>query len=183
MNPKNVFHRSFAFYSMRINQYTPHKSQNKFSILYKSQKFQYQTTFVSTSFYRFYPMKFRFDHNQNGNNQFALKRFYSGDIQKKYENRFSKKKELITEKFQMKRTQFKERKDVLIQELRDKKIKVKERVEEIVERENIMTIPNLLSVGRSILAPYVGYVIVQEQYELAIGLVAIAGITDLVIVE
>lgn len=53
-------------------------------------------------------------------------------------------------------------------------------MEEIVERENIFTIPNLLCVTRSFLAPYIGYVIVQEQYQLAIGLLIFAGLTDLV---
>ncbi|XP_031630837.1 probable cardiolipin synthase (CMP-forming) [Contarinia nasturtii] len=66
--------------------------------------------------------------------------------------------------------------------IREKKSKVKEKVremEEIVERENIFTIPNLLCVTRSFLAPYIGYVITQEHYQLAIGLLAFAGLTDL----
>lgn len=47
------------------------------------------------------------------------------------------------------------------------------------ERENIFTIPNLLSVIRGILAPIVGYVIIQQQFTLAIGLLFVAGITDM----
>lgn len=107
-------------------------------------------------------------------------RYYSKNINDKIKIPLAKNQKLIAEKFEKKRAQFKERKEVLIQELRDKKTKVKEKMEEIVERENIMTIPNLLSVGRIILAPYVAYVIVQENYQFAIALLAVAGITDLV---
>lgn len=95
----------------------------------------------------------------------------------------AKGKKLIIDTIESKRLNLQQRKAVLVQELRDKKTKVKEKVkemEEIVERENILTIPNLLCVGRGILSPYVGYVIVQGHYQMAIGLIVVAGITDLV---
>jgi len=60
------------------------------------------------------------------------------------------------------------------------KVQAKVRVmEEIVERENIFTIPNFLCVGRGILAPIVGYEIIEQQYMLSMGLLAFAGLTDL----
>lgn len=112
-------------------------------------------------------------------------RFYSDVDRKAIDLKVAKGKKLITDTIESKRINLQQRKAVMVQELRDKKTKVKEKVkqiEEIVERENILTIPNLLCVGRGILAPYVGYVIVQGDYQLAIGLLVVAGITDLVIV-
>lgn len=46
--------------------------------------------------------------------------------------------------------------------------------------ENIYTIPNMLTVGRLIAAPYVGYLIVQHEYPLALGVFVLAGLTDMV---
>lgn len=111
-------------------------------------------------------------------------RFYSDVDRKAIDLKVAKGKKLIADTIESKRINLQQRKAVMVQELRDKKTKVKEKVkkiEEIVERENILTIPNLLCVGRGILAPYVGYVIVQGDYQLAIGLLVVAGITDLVI--
>lgn len=51
---------------------------------------------------------------------------------------------------------------------------------DLLQRENIITIPNLLCVGRAILAPYLGYTIIHEQFSLALGLLAAAGLSDLV---
>lgn len=70
----------------------------------------------------------------------------------------------------------------LVKDLRQKQTKVRaqvERVEEIIERENILTIPNLLCVGRGLMAPYLGYVIIEQDYRLAMGLLLFAGLTDL----
>jgi len=55
----------------------------------------------------------------------------------------------------------------------------KKKVEEVIEKENIFTIPNALTVGRGILAPYLGYIIVQGDYKLAMGLLGVAAITDM----
>lgn len=46
-------------------------------------------------------------------------------------------------------------------------------------RENIYTLPNLLTVSRLIAAPFVGYCILHDQHAWALGLFAYAGITDL----
>lgn len=72
-----------------------------------------------------------------------------------------------------------EKKDGLVKDIRDTKTKVKEKMEVVIERENVMTIPNLLCVGRAALAPYLGYVIIQGDYSLAMGLLVAAGISDL----
>lgn len=115
----------------------------------------------------------------------AMHRFYSDIHRKEIDLKVAKGKKLIVDTIASKKQKMQQHKAILVQELRDKKTKVKEKVkamEEIVERENILTIPNLLCVGRGILAPYVGYVIVQGDYQLAIGLLVVAGITDLVIV-
>ncbi|XP_060687056.1 cardiolipin synthase (CMP-forming) [Hemiscyllium ocellatum] len=45
--------------------------------------------------------------------------------------------------------------------------------------ENPWTIPNLLCVARIGLSPYLGYLIVEEEFNLALGLFTLAGITDL----
>lgn len=110
-------------------------------------------------------------------------RFYTNADRKEFNVKFKTSKQKITDNIELKRLQMRERKEIMVQGIRDKKIKVQEKVremEEFVERENILTIPNLLCVARSILAPYIGYVIIQGSYPLAIGLLVVAGITDLV---
>lgn len=72
-----------------------------------------------------------------------------------------------------------EKKKVIIQDIRDRKDKVKERVEEVIERENVATIPNLLCIGRIVMSPYLGYVIIQSEFSLAMGMLVVAGLTDM----
>lgn len=77
-----------------------------------------------------------------------------------------------------------ERKNFLVDDIREARHKVQERVREKIdeireERENIMTIPNMLTISRAVLSPYIGYVIVQGDFTLAMSLLAFAGITDL----
>lgn len=78
-----------------------------------------------------------------------------------------------------------ERKNFLVDDIREARHKVQERVREKIdeireERENIMTIPNMLTISRAVLSPYIGYVIVQGDFTLGMSLLAFAGITDLV---
>ncbi|KAK3990611.1 CDP-alcohol phosphatidyltransferase-domain-containing protein [Cladorrhinum sp. PSN332] len=49
----------------------------------------------------------------------------------------------------------------------------------LTKRENIYTLPNLLTVSRIILSPFVGYAILHDYHALALSLFAYAGITDL----
>lgn len=77
-----------------------------------------------------------------------------------------------------------ERKNFLVDDIREARHKVQERVREKIdeireERENIMTIPNMLTISRAVLSPYIGYVIVQGDFTLGMSLLAFAGITDL----
>ncbi|KAG4078028.1 hypothetical protein HA402_002079 [Bradysia odoriphaga] len=95
-------------------------------------------------------------------------------------------KDLIKNAIEIKRGILLEKKDDFVKDMRIRKTIVKEKVrekieemEEIVERENVFTIPNLLCVGRGLLAPYLGYVIVQQDYALGMGLLIFAGITDI----
>jgi cardiolipin synthase len=50
----------------------------------------------------------------------------------------------------------------------------------IPTHENIYTIPNILTFSRLLASPYIGYLIVQGRYPLALGIFAVAGITDMV---
>ncbi|KAH8548830.1 CDP-alcohol phosphatidyltransferase [Umbelopsis sp. PMI_123] len=49
----------------------------------------------------------------------------------------------------------------------------------IPTHENIYTIPNILTFSRLLASPYIGYLIVNENYPLALGIFAVAGITDM----
>ncbi|CAH1955221.1 unnamed protein product [Acanthoscelides obtectus] len=68
---------------------------------------------------------------------------------------------------------------VVLKDIKESKDKVKEKVEEVIERENIYTIPNFLCVGRMIISPYLGVLIVQSQFDFALALLGVAAITDL----
>ncbi|KAI9311483.1 CDP-alcohol phosphatidyltransferase-domain-containing protein [Dichotomocladium elegans] len=49
----------------------------------------------------------------------------------------------------------------------------------IPTHENIYTIPNFLTFARLLSAPFIGYLIVEHDYQLALGVFALAGFTDL----
>ena len=111
------------------------------------------------------------------------RRSFSSNFRKEVNFKVVKGNELIRNAIETKRANIREKKEVFVHNLRDKKTKVQEKVkemEEIVERENILTIPNLLCAGRALMSPYLGYVIVQEQFTFAIGLLVVAGLSDLV---
>ncbi|CAG8669022.1 14198_t:CDS:2, partial [Dentiscutata heterogama] len=46
-------------------------------------------------------------------------------------------------------------------------------------RETILNIPNVLSLSRLIVSPFIGYFILSEQYEIALCAFVYAGVTDL----
>ena len=50
----------------------------------------------------------------------------------------------------------------------------------LLVRENIYTLPNLLTVSRIIACPVLGLAIVNDNFYLATGLLVYAGLTDLV---
>lgn len=85
-----------------------------------------------------------------------------------------KRAEIFQEALEKKKQLIKEKKQQIQDNIRDRKTKV----EEVIERENIFTIPNFLCIGRIALSPYLGYVIIQSNYSVAIGLLIIAGLSD-----
>lgn len=93
-------------------------------------------------------------------------------------------KEIFKNALELRKEQLLEKRDVFVKDMRKTKSRVRERVkekmEEIVERENVMTVPNLLCVGRAALSPYLAYVVIQQDYRVAMGVLMFAGLTDLV---
>ncbi|KAG6461689.1 hypothetical protein O3G_MSEX012796 [Manduca sexta] len=71
------------------------------------------------------------------------------------------------------------KKEFIIKDILETRDKVKEKLEEVVERENAFTIPNILCVTRIVMSPYLGYIILQDNYNVALGLLVFAGVTDL----
>lgn len=47
------------------------------------------------------------------------------------------------------------------------------------QKENIMTVPNLLTASRIVSTPFLGYMVTHGHFEMALGLFIVAGITDL----
>ncbi|CAL4082870.1 unnamed protein product, partial [Meganyctiphanes norvegica] len=74
----------------------------------------------------------------------------------------------------------KERKAQVIEDIKETKTQVKERVSEVVERENIWTIPNMLCVGRLVISPVIFQMILAGEYNTSLGLFLLAGFTDLI---
>ncbi|XP_046750874.1 probable cardiolipin synthase (CMP-forming) [Diprion similis] len=93
-------------------------------------------------------------------------RIYHGNVEKSNDNRLSAKRQPLSSTVLRKR---------LIRDIRF----TKERMEEVIERENIWTIPNFLCIGRILTSPYLGYLIVSQEYQVALWLLGIAGVTDL----
>lgn len=104
-------------------------------------------------------------------NDLAVKTVKSSEL---LHDAIAKKKLQLMEKKQ----QFKDKKQQLQENIRDTRTKVREKVEEVIQRENIFTIPNALCIGRIAMSPYLGYVIVQGDFSLAMGLMVAAGLTD-----
>ncbi|KAJ8652659.1 hypothetical protein O0I10_011666 [Lichtheimia ornata] len=67
----------------------------------------------------------------------------------------------------------------LKQKAENAKIVINKLKENIPTHENIYTIPNFLTFSRIVSAPFIGYLIMQHDYQLALGVFALAGITDM----
>lgn len=115
------------------------------------------------------------DFNQHRNWDIARLRQYADSKKRSLHLRTLQGRHILQDVIDKKREIFIERKNVLVEDIH----KVRERMEEVIERENVLTIPNMLTVGRAILSPYIGYIIVQQNYGTAMGLLIVAGITDL----
>ncbi len=60
-------------------------------------------------------------------------------------------------------------------------LKIKDRLlSTLTPRENIYTVPNVLTFSRLLAAPVIGYLVLHDYHAWAVGLFAYAGITDLV---
>lgn len=90
-----------------------------------------------------------------------------------------KSHELLQEALENKKQQLQVKKKQIQENIRDTKTKVRVKVEEVIVRENILTVPNFLCIGRIAMSPYLGYVIIQNDFKLAVGLMVFAGFTDL----
>ncbi|KAF5280872.1 hypothetical protein FQR65_LT03021 [Abscondita terminalis] len=112
--------------------------------------------------------KFRFQYLCTSDNNHK-------DVKKEIQSYILHKKETlkVTEEL------IKERGNVILKDIKSTKDKVKERVEEIIERENIYTIPNLLCVSRIAISPYLGLLIIQADFQFALAILGIAAVTDL----
>lgn len=117
---------------------------------------------------------------QFNNHLAALKQYYCHAKKAELQLRAVQGKEFIKDALEQRKELLLEKKAIFVKDIRDKKARVKERMEEIVERENVLTIPNLLCVTRAVMAPYLGYVIIQGDFSLGMGVLAFAGLTDLV---
>ena len=124
------------------------------------------------------------DIKQHRNWDVAKLRLYADSKKQSLHLKTLKGRNILQEVLDKKRESFIERKNVIVEDIREARHKVQERVrekmEEVYEKENIMTIPNLLTMSRMVLSPYIGYVIIDGHYGMAISLLAVAGITDLV---
>ncbi|KAF2356637.1 CDP-alcohol phosphatidyltransferase [Trinorchestia longiramus] len=67
----------------------------------------------------------------------------------------------------------------IMEDIQDTKALVREKMDAIIEKENIMTVPNLLCISRIVAAPFLCHLVVSGAYDLALGLFVLAGITDL----
>ena len=50
----------------------------------------------------------------------------------------------------------------------------------MIEQENIFTVPNVLSLGRIVLSPALGYFVLSNNYKLALTFFVLAGVSDMV---
>ncbi|CAG9857430.1 unnamed protein product [Phyllotreta striolata] len=112
--------------------------------------------------------------------RFDCERFYdckqkNKTITREFKNIIENRREKLKES----ERKFKAKGTFILQDIRETRDKVKGKVEEIVERENVYTIPNFLCVARMALSPYLGYLITQCQFDGALAVLGVAAVTDL----
>ncbi|XP_043582538.1 probable cardiolipin synthase (CMP-forming) [Bombus pyrosoma] len=78
----------------------------------------------------------------------------------------------------VKKENISKRKALRLQILRDIK-QTKRKVEVIIDKENIWTVPNILCMGRIVTSPFLSYLILSQDYQIALWLLIIAGFSDL----
>ncbi|KAF5292355.1 hypothetical protein FQA39_LY03389 [Lamprigera yunnana] len=97
------------------------------------------------------------------------------DVRKELRSYILEKKKSLKETEKL----IKQRGNVLLRDIEETKNRVKERMETIVERENVYTVPNFLCISRIVLSPYLGMLIVQAEFQFALGILGVAAVTDL----
>ena len=75
-----------------------------------------------------------------------------------------------------------DRKHKFLQSLGDQKIKIKTKLRSVrnFSKENILTLPNAISVCRLLVTPALGYLIIHGEYVYAVGTFAVLCVSDLV---
>lgn len=68
---------------------------------------------------------------------------------------------------------------MILEDIKEAKTKMKEKMGEVIERENVLTVPNMLCVTRIFLSPYIGYLIIQTEFPQALAIIIFAGVTDI----
>ncbi|GAV00664.1 hypothetical protein RvY_11482-2 [Ramazzottius varieornatus] len=91
----------------------------------------------------------------------------------------SKEKKNLRHQYQKHREDFLLSKERIKLNLRTQRDETVRKVKEMATKENIFTIPNLLCVVRIGLTPYIGYLILHQDFRLACGVAFFAGLTDL----
>lgn len=90
-------------------------------------------------------------------------------------------KEIMTrnkDKLKVAENKLKEKGQFILNDIKITKDKFKGTVEEMVVRENIYTIPNLLCITRILLTPYLGILIITSKFDAALIFLGVAALTD-----
>ncbi|OQV12905.1 putative cardiolipin synthase (CMP-forming) [Hypsibius exemplaris] len=82
-------------------------------------------------------------------------------------------------RYQKHRKSFVQRKDQIVTQWRSRQKEFSQDIKDLALKENIFTIPNFLCIIRIGLTPYVGYLVLNGEYNWACYIFAFAGFTDL----
>lgn len=96
----------------------------------------------------------------------------------RYSKRHYKFKDAIRDKqiiLQKTKQKIQTKSKFILDDIKETKLKVQDSI-----KENVWTIPNMLCMTRIALSPYLGYLIVNGNFEYALSFVAIASVTDLI---
>ncbi|XP_022163673.1 probable cardiolipin synthase (CMP-forming) [Myzus persicae] len=96
----------------------------------------------------------------------------------RFSKRHNKLKNAIRDKqiiLQKTKQKFQTKGKFILDDIKETKSKVRDTI-----KENVWTVPNMLCMTRIVLSPYLGYLIVNGNFEYALSFVAIASVTDLI---
>jgi len=121
----------------------------------------------------------RFYSDSGSDKQSTVSPTSSASVARSASPLLNKQKEILKERFKDTEARLKERGRVVLADIKEKKDKMKEKYDSYMERENVYTIPNLLCISRILLSPYLGILIINANFDLALGILGIAAVTDL----